>query len=41
MKEFRIVFKSGGVTEWEDASEWTIEDMIQWKDFNDYYIEYR
>ena len=41
MKEFRIVFKNGSFTEWEDASKWTIEDMEQWKDFNDYYIEYR
>lgn len=40
MKEFSIVFK-GGVTEWLKTTEWTLADMKQWNEFNDYYIEYR
>lgn len=40
MKEFRIVI-NGKATAWLDASQWTIEDMAQFKDFNNYYIEYR
>lgn len=41
MKQFRIVFSNGSFTEWQDASEWTLEEMNQWKEFGNYQIEWR
>lgn len=40
MKQFRIVI-NGIASEWLNQAEWTIKDLEQFKDFKDYYIEYR
>lgn len=40
MKEFRIVFKNG-YTEWLNASEWSINDLMQFQELGDYQVEYR
>ena len=41
MKQFRILFNNGMATDWQDASEWTLEEMSQWKEFGNYQIEWR
>lgn len=40
MKEFRIVFKNG-YTEWLNAREWSINDLMQFQELGDYQVEYR
>ena len=40
MKQFRVVI-GNKASEWQDASEWTLEDMSQWKEFGNYQIEWR
>lgn len=40
MKQFRIVI-NGIASEWLNQAEWTIQDLEQFKEFKDYYIEYR
>lgn len=40
MKQFRV-FINGFVSEWMNADEWTVEDMNQWLEFDNYNIEYR
>lgn len=42
MKYFRIVLVDGkAVSDWLDASEWTLADMEQFIEIPNYYIEYK
>lgn len=46
MKQFRIVLKGRNkskciVSEWFNCSDWTLQDMEQFKELGNYYIEYR
>lgn len=40
MKQFRVVL-NGIASEWLNCSEWTVQDMEQFQEFGNYYIEYR
>ena len=44
MKQFRIVLtgkKAKATSEWFNCSDWTLQDMEQFKELGNYYIEYR
>ena len=42
MKQFRVIFiKCNLTTEWLNADEWSVEDMMQFLEFGDIQFEYR
>lgn len=42
MKQFRVFFvKSNLVTDWLNAAEWSVKDMMQFLEFGDIQFEYR
>lgn len=41
MKQFRILFNNEMATDWQDASDWTLEDMKQFEEMPNCSIEWR